>query len=149
MANFYTLNPYHKLGTLYKSKMFFQLMEGFGKGNGKYYYLGVIGPSESNTCIGETNGVVDNRLNVAKCVATFIKDSQKAIYKPRLFNKKAPTGPNKIKAAVFEVLTVAKKMTTEGNFVQPTIPCFDVERGCQSYNKATVECYKCHKLGHF
>ena len=22
-------------------------------------------------------------------------------------------------------------------------------RGLQSYNKATVECYKCHKLGHF
>ncbi|CAL8132805.1 unnamed protein product [Prunus armeniaca] len=22
-------------------------------------------------------------------------------------------------------------------------------RGCQSYDKATVECYKCHKLGHF
>ncbi|CAL5432597.1 unnamed protein product [Camellia sinensis] len=38
---------------------------------------------------------------------------------------KALTGPDKIKAAVFEVLAAAKKMTTEGNFVQPAIPRFD------------------------
>ncbi|CAL5326432.1 unnamed protein product [Camellia sinensis] len=38
---------------------------------------------------------------------------------------RALTGPDKIKAAVFEVLAAAKKMTTEGNFVQPAIPRFD------------------------
>ena len=33
-------------------------------------------------------------------------------------------GPDKIKATIFEVFAVAEKMTTEGNFVQPSIPRF-------------------------
>jgi hypothetical protein len=43
-----------------------------------------------------------------------------------IFGIRAWARSGKIKAAVFEnFFAVAAKMTTEGNFMQPSIPCFD------------------------